>query len=202
MRGEPRTSESSIKRDMLGMFRSLQKLIRRRAQDVSRFRSAQRGATAVEFAIIAPAFLASLMAVFEITLFLFAQQTLQTAAVSAGRLIMTGQVQNAGTTQSQFAADVCPMVQALFTCSKLMINVQSYSDFCSASTGAPTLTYNAQGQVTNTWTYAPGTPGDVMVVQLIYQWPIIGGPFGYVLSNLGNGTTEMMGVSAFRIEPY
>jgi hypothetical protein len=39
-------------------------------------------------------------------------------------------------------------------------------------------------------------------VQLIYQWPIVSGPFGYVLSSLGNGTTEMMGVSAFRVEPY
>jgi hypothetical protein len=36
-----------------------------------------------------------------------------------------------------------------------------------------------------------------MVVQLIYQWPIVSGPFGYVLSNLGNGTTEVMGVAAF-----
>lgn len=184
------------------MFRNLPTFIRRRANDISRFRAAQRGATAVEFALIAPAFLATLMAVFEVTLFLFAQQTLQTAAVSAGRLIMTGQVQSAGTTQAQFAADVCPMVQALFTCANLMINVQSYSDFCSASTAAPTLTYNAQGQVTNTWTYAPGNPGRVMVVQLIYQWPIVGGPFGYVLPNLGNRTTEMMGVTAFRIEPY
>jgi hypothetical protein len=41
-----------------------------------------------------------------------------------------------------------------------------------------------------------------MVVQLIYQWPIVSGPFGYVLSSLGNGHTEMMGVSAFRVEPY
>jgi hypothetical protein len=42
----------------------------------------------------------------------------------------------------------------------------------------------------------------VMVVQLIYQWPIVSGPFGYVLSNLGNGKTEIMGVAAFRVEPY
>jgi Flp pilus assembly protein TadG len=184
------------------MFRHLPTFIRRRAREISRFRAAQRGATAVEFALIAPAFLATLMAVFEVTLFLFAQQTLQTAAVSAGRLIMTGQVQSAGTTQTQFANTVCPMVSAIFTCSKLMINVQNYSSFSGASTGAPTLTYNGQGAVTNTFSYSPGNPGDVMVVQLIYQWPIIGGPFGYVLSNLGNGTTEMMGVTAFRIEPY
>ena len=115
---------------------------------------------------------------------------------------MTGQVQNGNVTQNQFATDVCPMVQALFTCANVMINVQNYSGFSSASTGEPTLTYNPNGTVSNTWTYSPGNPGQVMVVQLIYQWPIVSGPFGYVLSNLGNNKTEMMGVSAFRVEPY
>ena len=184
------------------MLRNLAKYFGRPARAVSRFCAARQGATAVEFAIIAAPFLALLVAIFQVTLFLFAQQTLQNAAVSAGRLIMTGQVQNGSVTQSQFAADVCPMVSALFNCGNLMINVQNYSDFSSASTGEPTLTFNGNGSVSNTWSYSPGTPGQVMVVQLIYEWPIIGGPFGYVLANLGNNYTEMMGVSAFRIEPY
>ena len=41
-----------------------------------------------------------------------------------------------------------------------------------------------------------------MVVQLVYPWPIVGMPLGSVLSNTGYGTTEMMGISAFRVEPY
>jgi len=82
------------------------------------------------------------------------------------------------------------------------VNVQSYSSFTGANSAEPVLSFNAQGQVTNNWAYNPGNPGDVMVVQLIYQWPIVSGPFGYVLSNLGNGKTEIMGVAAFRVEPY
>jgi len=183
-------------------MRNFARLYRRCATAVIRFCVARRGATAVEFALVAPAFFALLIAIFEVTLYLFAQQTLQNAAVSAGRLIMTGQVQNGGTTQSQFAADVCPLVSVIFTCSNLMINVQDYTNFSSASTSAPTLTYNPNGTVSNIWAYDPGAPGQVMVVQLIYQWPIIPGPFGYVLSNLGNGKTEMIGVTAFRVEPF
>jgi Flp pilus assembly protein TadG len=193
----------SARQDALGM-RNLAKFFRRCSRVVGRFRAAQRGTTAVEFAIIAPAFLALLIAVFETTIFLFAQSTLQNAAVQAGRLIMTGNVQTNNVTQSQFAADVCPMVSAVFTCSNLMINVQSYSSFSAASgsTGAPTLTYNANGTVSNTWSYDTGNPGSIMVVQLVYQWPIVSGPFGYVLQNLGNSKAEMMGVSVFRVEPY
>jgi Flp pilus assembly protein TadG len=192
----------ALEPDSLGMTRTLAKYLRRPARIFSRFCAARRGATMVEFALIAPAFLGLLIAIFETTLFLFAQANLQDAAVEAGRLFMTGQAQNGGTTQTQFETDICPMIQALFTCSNLMVNVQSSADFSSASTAEPTLTYNAQGQVTNTWSYSAGVPGQVMVVQLIYQWPIVGGPLGWLLPNLGNGTTEMMGVTAFRVEPY
>lgn len=89
------------------MFRNLAKLLRRKA---SRFRGAQQGATVVEFALIAPVFIAMLMAIFETTLFLFAQANLQSAAMQAGRLFMTGQGQNSNMTQSQFQSTVCPMI--------------------------------------------------------------------------------------------
>lgn len=183
------------------MLRILPRYLQCLARQISRFARTERGATAVEFALIAPPFLATLIAILEVTLFLFAQSLLQNAAVEAGRLFMTGQATNSNTTQTQFETDVCPMVSALFTCGALMVNVQSYSSVSGASAGEPTLTFNAQGAVTNTWSYTPGSPGQLMVVQLIYEWPILSGPFGYVISSLGNGYAEMMGVSAFRVEP-
>jgi len=182
------------------MFRKLAKYFRRRARDVSRFRVAQQGATAVEFALVAPALIGTLVAIFEVTLFLFAQQTLQTAAVQAGRIFMTGSAQNSGLTQAQFASQVCPLVSALLNCNNLLINVANYTSFSAASTAAPTL-YNAQGKL-NTGSYSTGSPGQVMVVQIAYPWPIVGATLGFALPNLGNGTTEIMGVSAFRVEPY
>lgn len=168
---------------------------------------------AVEFAFIAPPFLATLIAIFEVTIFLFAQQVLQNGAMEAGRLFMTGQEQNSFTTNgdstaaqqlAQFKTDICPQINVLFDCnsSSLMVNVKSYSDFGSADASQPPLTFDGQGNVSNSWSWSPGTPGQVMVVQLIYQWPIANGPLGYVLSSLGNGHAEMMGVSAFRVEPY
>ncbi|HEX4407648.1 MAG TPA: TadE/TadG family type IV pilus assembly protein [Xanthobacteraceae bacterium] len=166
-----------------------------------RFRTAQEGATAVEFAIIAPAFLALLFAIIQVTLFLFAQQTLQNAAVQAGRQLMTGSAQTAGTTQAQFANIVCPMVSAIFNCSSLQIDVQSYNSFSSANTSSPSL-YDSSGNLQTTGTYNAGTQGQIMVVQLVYPWPVFGMPIGSVLPNSGYGTTTMMGVTAFRVEPY
>ena len=180
------------------MLLNAAKCVRRAAW---RFGIARQGATVVEFALISPILIALIIAVFETTIFLFAQANLQAAAVQSGRLFMTGQAQNGNLSQSQFVSQVCPMIQALFNCANLMVNVQAYSDFSSANGSPPTLTYNGQGQVTNSWSYSPGAPGQVMVVQLIYQWPIVGGPLGYVLPNSANGSAEMMGVTAFRVEP-
>ncbi len=183
------------------MLRFLAKYSRRRARDISRFYFARQGATAVEFALIAPAFLATLIALLETTIYLFAQQTLQSAALEAGRLFMTGQAQNGGTTQAQFQNDVCPFIQTLLSCSALMVDVQSYSSFSAATTSSPTLTYT-NGQVSNTWSYSPGGPGDIVVVRLIYQLSVVGGPLGFVLATLPNSMAEVMGISVFRVEPY
>ena len=180
-------------------FELLAKYFRR---NVARFGAARDGATAVEFALIAPAFLAMLFAIIETTLFLFAQATLQNAAVEAGRQFMTGQVQNAGTTQSNFKTNtVCPMLSALFNCNNVQIDVATYSSFSSAVTSAPAL-YDANGALITTGIWDPGTQGDVMVVQIAYPWQIFGIPIGSILPNTGQGTAEIMGVSAFMVEPY
>jgi len=181
------------------MLRSLAKYMPR---NIARFGAARDGATIVEFALIAPAFLAILFVIIETTLFLFAQATLQAAAVEAGRQFMTGQVQKAGTTQSNFKTNtICPMLSALFTCNNVQVDVATYSSFSSAVTSAPAL-YDTNGALISTGIWNPGTQGDVMVVQLVYPWQIFGIPIGSILPNTGHGTAEVMGVSAFMVEPY
>jgi hypothetical protein len=113
---------------------------------------------------------------------------------------MTGSAQNSGLTATQFQNDVCPLVSAVFTCSNLVINVQNYSSFSSASTAAPAV--YSSGSTLSSGSYSLGTQGEIMVVQISYPWPVFGIPIGSVLSNTGYGTTQMMGVSAFRVEPY
>ena len=182
------------------MLRILVKYSRRRARDISRFCGARQGATAVEFALIAPAFLAVLIALFQTAIFLFAQMALQNAAAEAGRYFMTGQAQNGNWTASNIQSKVCPMIQALMTCANVIVVVQNASSFAAANTSAPAL-YSG-GQPITSFTYAPGTPGEIMVVQLVYQWSVVSGPLGFVLSNLPNSAAEIMGVTAFRVEPY
>jgi Flp pilus assembly protein TadG len=177
-------------------------MIARLSRSLLRFGGNNSGAAAVEFALVAVPFVALLVGLFQTGLVFLAGRELDEAVSQASRYIMTGQAQNASMTQSQFNSWVCQNIYALFNCNNLMVNVQTYSSFSSASTSAPTLTYNAQGQVTNSWSYAPGGPGDIVVVQAIYQWPVVLGPLGFNLSNLGNGDRLLMSTAVFKNEPY
>ena len=162
----------------------------------------ESGATAVEFALVAAPFLALLVALFQTALVFFAGRVLDETTEQASRYIMTGQAQNSNMTAANFATWVCGQTFALFTCSKFMINVQNYNDFGSASTNAPTLTFNSQGAVTNTFNYNTGNPGDIVVVQVMYQWPIVLGPLGFTLANLSNGNRLLMSTAVFKNEPF
>jgi Flp pilus assembly protein TadG len=167
----------------------------------------RKGATAVEFALVAAPFLALLVAILQSALVFFASRVLDEVTEEASRYIMTGQAQQGGVSQSGFKTYVCTgsntsaLVSALFTCSNIMINVQNYSDFASASTTSPTLTFN-NGNVSNTWSYNTGNPGDIIVVQVMYQWPVVLGPLSMNLSNLSNGNRLLVSTAVFKSEPY
>lgn len=172
------------------------------------FALCRKGATAIEFALVAAPFLALLVALFETALVFFAGRVLDEVTEEASRYILTGQAQQSNMTQAQFENYICTstntaaLVSALFNCNNLMVNVASYSDFTTASTSMPALTFNANGTVSNTWSYSPGNPGSIVVVQVMYQWPIILGPLGFNLSNLANGNRLLVSTAVFKSEPY
>ena len=160
------------------------------------------GATAVEFALVAAPFIALLVAILQTMVVFFAQRLLDEVVSQASRTIQTGQAQTSNLTQSQFTSWVCQKTVILFTCANYMVNVTSYSSFSAASTATPTLTFDSSGNVTNTWNYSLGSPGDIVVVQVLYQWPIILGPLAFNLSNLANGNRLLISSNVLEREPY
>ena len=160
----------------------------------------QSGAAAVDFALVLAPFLAVLMAVIKSAFTLFANQVLQTATTNAGRLIMTGQAQTGGWSAAQFQTMVCANLTVMFNCTgNLKVDIRSFSSFTSVS--LPSVT-NANGTLTNNYAFQPGNPGDVVVVRLIYQWPIIGTGLGIGIANSAGNTYTLTATAAFRNEPY
>jgi Flp pilus assembly protein TadG len=166
-----------------------------------------KGATVVEFALIATPFLAIIAALIQTFLLFFAQSVLENAVRQSARQILTGQVQtqdaslSAAAAQTAFKNTVCSNANVLFNCTGLMVDVQVANNWSSANTGMPTLTYNANGSVGNTWQFNPGNAGDIVVVRVMYLWPVFFGPIAFNMANQANGSRLIMASAAFQNEP-
>ena len=165
------------------------------------FAKREDGAAAVEFGIVLAPFLAMLFAILETALVFFAGQTLETAGADSARLIMTGQAQTQGFDQAKFKQAVCAKIYGLFNCSTgLYVDVKNYSSFAAINTAKP---IDSNGNVqTGSFGYAPGGPGDIVVVRLLYQWPVYVSLLGLNLSDTTGGKRLLMSTIAFRNEPY
>ncbi len=165
-----------------------------------RFRRNRRGSAAVEFAMVAPMFIALLFAILESAMVFFASQVLETVTQDSARMIMTGQEQTAGRTQVQFKSDLCAKVVALFDCANgITVDVESFPQFSTVALPNPT---DANGNYTPPSNYLPGGPGDIVVVRVFYQWPIFVTGLGFNLADLTGSKRLLTATAAFQNEPY
>ena len=163
------------------------------------FRRNSRGSAAVQFAIVAPLFFGLLFAIIEVALMFFAGQVLETITQNSARMILTGQAQTGSYTQAQFANYVCSQVPALFDCSSIYIDVESWTSASSVTIGSQ---IDNTGNFINNMQYNPGGPGALVVVRLFYQWPTFVTGFGFNLANLNNNKVLLQATAVFKSEPY
>jgi Flp pilus assembly protein TadG len=199
-------------------------------RDGVRLLRSRDGTTIVEFAAVGPAFVALVLAIVYTALLFLAQQMLETASQSAGRLLLTGSAQtirlangHTGMSASDFKSAICNgatgtdvngqtvtiprLLPSMLTCSRLTVNVTTATSYNLTSTAAPTFTYGSNGQVTATGTgYNPQSAGggqsNIIVLQLIYLWPTGTGPLGLNFINQANGTRMLVASSVFTSEAY
>ena len=180
------------------LSRSARRVLAARA--VRRLVRQQDGSAAVEFALVAAPFLALTFAIMETAVVFFSGQALETAVADSSRLIMTGQAQTQGFSQSTFKDAVCAKIFGLFDCQNgVYVDVKTYTSFSSVNMTNPV---DANGNFVNDFTYQAGGPGDIVVVRLFYQWPVYVALLGFDLHNMTGGKRLLVATSAFRNEPY
>ncbi|OYW16074.1 MAG: hypothetical protein B7Z39_02665 [Novosphingobium sp. 12-64-8] len=171
------------------------------------------GAAVIEFALAAPLLIAMLVSTLEIALVYLAQEGLETAVEASARYVLTGQAQtnfkgvkdasgNVITTpQAQFKAYACSVLPPMLECPNLYIDVTTATSYSASSLTLPTFTYDAQGKVTNTFNYAPGTQGAIVVVRFMYNWPVIS-LFGFDIANQPKSRRLLLATSVLKSEGY
>ena len=162
----------------------------------------ERAATAVEFALLITPLVALILASLQLSIIFFAGQQLQSVAMASSRELMTGTAQQASETKAQYHADVCAKASTLFSCSNIMVDVQSGSTYNTISTTPITITYDSHGNVTNNFAYSTGNPGDIIILRVMYNWPVVGGGLLPGLADQSNGDHLLVATSVFKTEPY
>ena len=174
-----------------------------------RFRRSRRGSAAVEFALVAPVFIALLFAIIETSMVFFASQYLESGIQDSGRQLYTHQLQDSGLSTAQqeaaFKADLCNRVQVLMTC-PIDIDVR----FAPAGTAIViTDPIDGSGNYDNsnlTFQLPPKNSSATVVVRGFYQWPLFVTGLGYNIANIGRGTSNskrlLSATTAFHVEPY
>lgn len=162
------------------------------------FATRQDGGPAAEFALIAPIFIVLIFATVQCAIIYLAQSYLETVTEETARQVLTNNTSTM--TAAQFKTQLCTNIgAAYFNCSSVIVGLQPATSMTSISTAAPT--FNSNGTLTNSMPYQQPSPGQIGVLQVLYQWPVIGLPLGWNFANLGNGTYLMMSTQVFRVEP-
>lgn len=172
------------------------------ARDVlRRFGRNRKGSAIVEFALVAPLFIALLFAIIETALMFFASQVLETVTQESARQIMTGQAQSAGYSSATFLTNVvCPQIPALFTCANIHVDVESDpSQFTNVNIATPVTSGSFDATKLN---FNMGASCSVVTVTLYYPWKLFVTGLGYNISNLSGNIRLLSATAAFRNEPY
>jgi Flp pilus assembly protein TadG len=132
---------------------------------LSRFRRDDRGATAIEFALVSPILIFALLSIVEICVLGMMTMGVNAAVQEASRRIRTGRADAAASAQG-FKDQICGhLTGSLSQCrDRMTISVARYTRFSDANTAiaaAPDGAFNKGG------------PGDIIIVKVNYSWPML-----------------------------
>lgn len=174
----------------------------------SAFARNDRGATAVEFGLIAIPFFAIIFAIMQSALVFWSQQILDTVLTDAVRQVYTGQFQRAnGGSTGTAALDalrsvMCPTgAQArttIFNCANVKLDVRSFASFPN---GIPDPPIKDGAMNPSFGQYQCPAPGQIALVRAVVEFPIFVTLLNPNMANL-NGNRLLMATAAFQTEPY
>lgn len=173
-----------------------------------RFGPDDRGATAVEFGIVAVPFFMFLFALVGCSLYFFVVSSLESGMDRTSRLIRTGEAITQKMTVNQFKQMVCTDAGGWIQCDHMQIFAQHWANW-SDPTLAPhqcvdqnnTVVQNSAPGSDPIATYS-GTASDVVIVTVCYKWDFAAKIPFLRLGNMQDGSMMMQTATAFRTEPY
>lgn len=181
----------------------------RRSRLALRLLRDDRGATALEFGMVAAPMIFMILATLELGLVYMVTTSLDNATQEAARQIRTGELAMAGgATATTFRNQICANMGWLQSqCqANLSVDVRSFPSFSGES--APNPVTKGSGSTNGAFdnsklTFQTGNAGDIMLVRAFYQWKLITPVLYGGLQSMNNtGVNVITSATTFRNEPY
>jgi Flp pilus assembly protein TadG len=158
------------------------------------FRRDDRGATAIEFAFVAPLAILILVATVEIGVMEIMSSNLDAAVLVASRKIRTGASDRPASNADLVTMVCAKMAESPQDCrSRLSISVQRVANFASAQS---VIGDTPNGQ------FDAGGPGDIIVVAATYSWPLALPGYAGTFKLASPSQALIDTRATFRNEPY
>ena len=154
---------------------------------------------AVEFALLAFPFFLLMLVLLETATIFFAELVMDRAVAKVGREIRTGQITSAGLSQTDFKQKLCVEVNFLFDCSKLQVDLKTYSSFGLVPTSVP-----VKNGTIDTTGFSYTAPSGEMITSLkaYYKWPLYVDVLRELATSMSDHSFVIVGSAAFMTEPY
>lgn len=190
----------------------IERLAHRLGQCSRRFARDSRGATAVEFGMVAAPFFALVLAIMTIGTEYLTLHFLEHGVSTAARKLRTGEAQKAGMTLGDFRTLVCNSAGSMVACdSRLVIHIKSSATFAGLAPLASCTTNGvltaSSGVASDSVKTQSGNSSTAVSVMACYEWSA-GKSLWSVLWGLISPTPRTQGktilstATAFRSEPY
>jgi Flp pilus assembly protein TadG len=168
------------------------------------FLKCRNGSSAVEFALVAPLFLALVFSILEAGYFFFVESAVEAANAKAARLIRTGQAQTNAISREAFFGEICDVVKLFGDCNeRLTVDVVRFSSFAALAADArDPVCRDADPDAVDAIPYQAGASRDIVRVRVCYLHKSFNPGLGLNLQKAKGGSVKMFSTSIFRNEPY
>lgn len=173
-----------------------------------RLRRDEKGATAIEFAMVATPFLMFVFALIGCALFFFTMSSIEKGMDEASRLVRTGEAAADKLTVKQFRQTICDGAGVWINCNKLQVVAQESSSWASDPSNPPySCTVNSKTpsemmKDTDPIALYTGGASQIVLVTTCYKWDFPSKLPFLKLGNSPDGSMMLQTSTAFQSEPY
>lgn len=167
------------------------------------------GASAVEFAIVSPLFIAMMFSLYEVGWYFYQVSVIDAATSDASRMVETGQIQKmSGSIADKKLVlynEVCNILQHFGSCSqRLTVEVDRFSTFAAlaAASANPATCADAPAAQLAAIPFEPGADLEIIRVRVCFLYRPVNPAIGLSFSEPGADYLRLVSTSIFCNEPY